>query len=595
MCGIVGYIGAREAQPVLINCLKRLEYRGYDSCGIALLGGSTEIYKDAIRIDALEKILQPNDSRTGIGHTRWATHGKPSAINAHPHADCTGKIAVVHNGVIENFMQLREQLTGEGHVFRSETDTEVIPHLIEKYFEGNLEQAVARALVDITGSYALIAIHSGSGDLVLSRKDSPLIVGIGDGEYFVASDAPAVLDYTDRVMYLEDGDLAAITRTGISVTQNGERVERTEDRIPWTVEEAQKAGYEHFMIKEIHEQPKVIRNTFAGHISSLELEVLLDIRSKETEYDNILILACGTSYHAALIGKNVIQRLTRMPVSVDIASEFNYSDTVLGNTLVMVITQSGETADCMKALKKAKELGCRTLVITNVVGSSAARIADDVLYIKAGPEISVAATKSFVAQLIMMYLFALSRSSIDVRSRTNLITELRQLPNKVLEILDREGDIAEQGKYLAGYENAFFIARGISFPVALEGALKVKEIAYIHAEGYPAGELKHGPFALLTPETPVIAIATRDNTYETLLANIKEIKARESPVIAIAEDGDEEIEKYVDAVIRVPRVDPIFSPVTAAVALHLLAYYTAKERGCSIDTPRNLAKSVTVE
>ncbi|UCC61208.1 MAG: glutamine--fructose-6-phosphate transaminase (isomerizing) [Dehalococcoidia bacterium] len=595
MCGIVGYIGERAAQPVLINCLKRLEYRGYDSCGIALLGGYTEIYKDAVRIEALEKSLQPNDSVIGIGHTRWATHGKPSEVNAHPHSDCSGKIAVVHNGVIENYMQLREQLTGEGHVFSSETDTEVIPHLIEKYYDRNLEQAVSRALNEITGSYAFITIHADSGELILSRKDSPLIIGIGDGEYFVASDVPAVLDYTDRVIYLEDGDLAAITKQGISITNNNERVTRVEDRVPWTVEEAQKAGYEHFMIKEIHEQPKVIRNTFAGHISALESEVELGLKNKEMGFSNILILACGTSYHAALIGKHVIQKLTQVPVTVDIASEFNYSESVLGNTLVMVITQSGETADCMKALKKAKELGCYTLVITNVVGSSAARIADDVLYIKAGPEISVAATKSFVAQLVMLYLFALSRSSIDVRSRASLIAELRQLPNKIHEILNREEDIAEQGRYLAGYENAFFVARGISYPVALEGALKVKEIAYIHAEGYAAGELKHGPFALLTPETPVIAIATRDNTYETILANIKEIKARESPVVAIAEDGDDEIGKYVDAVIRIPSVDPLFAPTTAVVALHLLAYYTAKERGCSIDMPRNLAKSVTVE
>ncbi|MGB2885792.1 MAG: glutamine--fructose-6-phosphate transaminase (isomerizing) [Dehalococcoidia bacterium] len=594
MCGIVGYVGEREAQPVLINCLKRLEYRGYDSCGIALLGGHTEVYKDAGRIEELEKILQSNESRTGIGHTRWATHGKPSEVNAHPHTDCSGKIAVVHNGVIENFLHLKEQLTNEGHTFRSETDTEVIPHLIEKYYQGNLEQAVTRALGDIAGTYAFIAIHADCKELVVARKDSPLIVGIGDKEYFVASDAPAVLDYTDRVVYLEDGDIVVITKNDIKITSNGKQVARTEDRVPWSIEEAQKAGYDHFMLKEIHEQPRVIRNTYAGYISTIEPEINLEIK-RDVDFDNILILACGTSYHAALVGKHVIQRLTHIPVNVDIASEFNYSDTVVGKTLVIIITQSGETADSIKSLKKAKELSCHTLVITNVVGSSATRIADDVLYIKAGPEISVAATKSFIAQLIMLYLFALARASVDVRSRGSLIAELRQLPNKVHEILDREGEIAERGKYLAQYENVFFIARGINFPIALEGALKVKEIAYIHAEGYPAGELKHGPFALLTPDTPVVAITTRDNTYETLLANIKEIKARESPVIAVAEEGDEEIEKYVDFVIRVPRVDPIFSPVVNTVALHLLAYYTAKERGCSIDMPRNLAKSVTVE
>ncbi|HEY49032.1 MAG TPA: glutamine--fructose-6-phosphate transaminase (isomerizing) [Dehalococcoidia bacterium] len=594
MCGIVGYIGAREAQPILINCLKRLEYRGYDSCGIALLGETAEVHKDAIRIEALERSLQPNDSQAGIGHTRWATHGKPSGINAHPHTDCSGTIAVVHNGVIENFLQLREQLTSEGHTFRSETDTEVIPHLIEKYYKGDLEPAVLKALADIAGSYAFIAIRAGCDELVVARKDSPLIIGIGDKEYLVASDVPAVLDYTDRVIYLEDGDLATITQGTFKLTSNGKQIERTVHRVPWTMEEAQKAGYEHFMLKEIHEQPRAIQNTFAGYISALEPEIDLGIR-KDIDFDNISIMACGTSYHAALVGKHAINKLVQIPVNVDMASEFNYSDTILGKSLVIVVTQSGETADSLKALKKAKELGCYTLVITNVVGSSATRIADDILYIKAGPEISVAATKSFVAQLIMLYLVALAHSAIDTRSRGSLLTELRQLPNRLYEILDREEEIAGHGKYLAGYDNIFFVARGINYPIALEGALKLKEISYIHAEGYAAGELKHGPFALLTLDTPVVAIAAKDNTYETLLANIKEMKARESPVIAIAEEGDAEIEQYVDFVVRVPKVDPLFSPVVNVTALQLLAYYTAKERGCPIDTPRNLAKSVTVE
>jgi glucosamine--fructose-6-phosphate aminotransferase (isomerizing) len=594
MCGIVGYVGKREAQPVLVNCLKRLEYRGYDSCGIALLGKNLEIYKDAVRIESLEKSLRPNSSHTGIGHTRWATHGKPSQKNAHPHTDCSGKIAVVHNGVIENFLQLREQLTKEGHIFRSDTDTEVIPHLIEKYYQGNLEQAVSRAIVDITGSYAFVAIHVDWHGLVVARNESPLILGVGDKEYIVASDVPAVLDYTDRVIYLEDGDIGVITENALICTSNGKQVERAEHRIPWSMEEAQKAGHEHFMIKEIHEQPRVIRNTYKGYISALEPVVNLGIE-RDTDLSDILILACGTSYYASLVGKHVIQSLSRIPVRVEIASEFNYSDTVLGKTWVIAITQSGETADSLRALKKAKESGCRTLVITNVVGSTATRIADETLYITAGPEISVAATKSFIAQLIMLYLLALAWSSAGVRSRVGLITELRQLPNKVQELLDRKEDIAEQAKYLARYDNVFFVGRGINFPIALEGALKLKEISYIHAEGYPAGELKHGPFALLTPDTPVVALAARDNTYETLLANIKEIKARESPVIAIAEEGDDEIQKYVDFVIRVPKVDPVFSPVVNAVALQLLAYYTAKERGCPIDTPRNLAKSVTVE
>jgi glucosamine--fructose-6-phosphate aminotransferase (isomerizing) len=593
MCGIVGYIGEREAQPVLVNSLKRLEYRGYDSCGLALLGAHVEVYKDVIRIGALERTLHPNGSHIGIGHTRWATHGKPSQINAHPHLDCSGKIAVVHNGVIDNFLRLKEQLIREGHTFRSETDTEVIPHLIEKYYQGDLGQAVSRTAADIAGSYAFIAVHIDCQQLAVARNESPLIVGIGDRENIVASDVPAVLDYTDRVVYLEDGDVGLISKDEIRLTNNGEPVKRAEHRIPWSIEEAQKAGHEHFMIKEIHEQPKAIQNTFKGYISAIEPVVNLGIR-RDIDFNNILILACGTSYHAALVGKHVIQRLAQIPVRVEIASEFNYSDTMLSKTWVIAITQSGETADCLKALKRAREFDCNTLVITNVVGSSATRIAEQILYIIAGPEICVAATKSFITQLVVLYLLALALASADVRTRTSMIAGLRQLPGKVQEVLDREGEIADYGKYLAGYENVFFIARGINFPIALEGALKLKEIAYIRAEGYPAGELKHGPLALFMPETPVIAIVARDNTYEPLLANIKEIKARESPVIAIAEENDE-ISKYVDFVIRVPRVDPIFSPVVNSVAVQLLAYYTAKERGCPIDTPRNLAKSVTVE
>ncbi|MFC2058704.1 glutamine--fructose-6-phosphate transaminase (isomerizing) [Chloroflexota bacterium] len=596
MCGIVGYIGQRKAQPALVNSLKSLEYRGYDSCGIALLGNgnSVEVHKDTLRVEALERTLSPNSSTIGIGHTRWATHGKPSQLNAHPHVDCSSRVAVVHNGVIDNFLKLKEQLTQEGHIFKTETDTEVIPHLIEKYYQGNLEQAVSRAINDITGSYAFIAIHPDCEQLIVARNESPLIIGIGDKETLVASDTPAVLDYTDRVMYLEDGDLAVITQDDIRITNNGQKVERPENRIPWTMEEAQKAGHEHFMIKEIHEQPRVIRNTYKGYVSAVEPVVNLGIK-RDDNFNNILLLACGTSYHAALIGKHVIHRLAQIPVRVEIASEFNYSDIMLGKTWVMAITQSGETADSLKALRKAKSFGCKTLAITNVVGSSATRIAEEILYLTAGPEISVAATKSFIAQLVVLYLLGLAWSSLDVRSRGNMISELRRLPDKVQELLDRESEIASFAKYLAGQKDMFLVARGINFPVALEGALKLKEIAYIHAEGYPAGELKHGPFALLTPNTPVIAIAARDNTYDTLLSNIKEIKARESPVFAIAEDDDSEVEKYVDFVIKVPKVDPLFSPVVNAVALQLLTYYTAREKGCPIDMPRNLAKSVTVE
>jgi len=515
-------------------------------------------------------------------------------MNAHPHLDCTEKIAVVHNGVIGNFQPLRDQLIEEGHVFRSETDTEIIPHLIEKYFQGDLEQAVRRALLDIDGSYAFIVLHADCDGLVVARKGSPLIVGLGDREYFIASDVPAVLDYTDRVIYLEDDDIALITKNGMRIVNNGTEAGREEHRITWNREDAQKGGYEHYMLKEIHEQPRVIEDTLRGYISTVEPQVDLGITT-DTGITDILMVACGTSYHAALVGKHVIEKLARIPVRVEIASEFNYSETVLNNTLGIGITQSGETADTLMALKKARATGCNTLAITNVLASSVTRIADQTFYIQAGLEICVAATKSFIAQLIAIYLFALSLSTEDVKRRRNLISELRRLPSKVQRVLDDQGQIAEYGKYLSKYESVFFVARGLNYPVALEGALKLKEIAYMHAEGCPAGELKHGPFALLTPTTPVIAIAARDNTYDTLVANIKEIKARESVVIAVADESDVEIDKHVDFVIRVPSVDPIFSPVVNSVVIQLLTYYAGRERGCPIDMPRNLAKSVTVE
>jgi len=484
-------------------------------------------------------------------------------------------------------------LTEEGHVFHSETDTEVIPHLIEKYLNGNLEQAVKRALLDIDGSYAFIVLGADCDQLVVARRGSPLIVGLGDGEYFIASDVPAVLEYTDRVVYLEDEDVGIITTDGLRIANNGNELNRHEHRIAWSIEDAQKGGYEHYMLKEIHEQPSVMHNTFRGHISTVEPRVVGI--TTEAGITDILMVACGTSYHAALVGKQVIEKLARIPVRVELASEFNYSEAVLNKTLSIGITQSGETADTLMALKKAKALGCSTMAITNVVGSSVTRIADQTFYIQAGPEICVAATKSFLAQLVAVCLFALAHTTGDVKYRSRLISELRQLPSKVQTVLDNENQIAEYGKYLSRYESVFFVARGLNYPVALEGALKLKEIAYIHAEGCPAGELKHGPFALLTPHIPVIAIAARDNTYDTLMANIKEIKARESVVIAIAEEGDTEIGKHVDFVIKVPSVDPVFSPAVNSVVMQLLTYYAAKERGCPIDMPRNLAKSVTVE
>ncbi|TET18104.1 MAG: glutamine--fructose-6-phosphate transaminase (isomerizing) [Dehalococcoidia bacterium] len=593
MCGIIGYIGDKQAQPILLNCLRRLEYRGYDSCGIAVTAGSIEVYKDAVRVEELTRVMPKLDGMAGIGHTRWATHGEPSQVNAHPHLDCSGNIAVVHNGVISNFQLLKQQLTGEGHNFISQTDTEVIPHLIEKYYDGNLEKAVETALRDIEGSYALIVLMAGEPKLVAARKDSPLIIGIGDRENIIASDVPAILDYTDRVIYLEDGDIGIITKDGIRVRRHGTKVNRKEHKISWSVDDAQKAGYEHFMLKEIHEQPKVIRDTLGEYIQAAE--PVVDLAVMRGDIESVLILACGTSYHAALVGKYIMEELLRIPVRAELASEFNYCAQTLARTGAIAITQSGETADMLKAMKKLKDMGCLVLAITNVVGSSASRIANQTIYTRAGPEISVAATKSFMAQLMVLYWLMMSYSKVDARRLTDLIMGLRQLPEKVQQVLDNEDKIMEGTKHLSGYENVFFIGRGINFPIALEGALKLKEISYIHAEGCAAGELKHGPFALLSENTPVIAIVAQDNTYEAMLTNIREVKARGSPLIALAEEGDGAIGQLADSVITVPKVDAIFSPVVNTVALQLLAYYTAKHRGCPIDTPRNLAKSVTVE
>jgi glucosamine--fructose-6-phosphate aminotransferase (isomerizing) len=594
MCGIVGYIGDKPAQPILFNCLKKLEYRGYDSCGIAIAMGGIEVYKDAIRIEALSKTAPHFDGMVGIGHTRWATHGGPSRINAHPHLDCNKNIAVVHNGVITNFQALKRQLMTEGHKFISETDTEIIPHLIEKYYSGNLEKAVAAALRDIEGSYAIIVLTAGEPKLVVARKDSPLIVGLGDRGNFVASDVPAFLDYTNRVVYLEDGDIGVVTRQGIKIRSNGAAVKREEHKILWTVKEAQKGGYEHFMLKEIHEQPRVIRNTLGEYSRTTELVFNLP-RVRDTGVESMVMVACGTSYHAALVGKYVMEEFLRVPVRVELASEFNYYSQTLAKTLAIAITQSGETADTLKAMKRLKESGCWVVAITNVVGSSASRIANQTIYTRAGPEISVAATKSFIAQLMVLYWLAISYSKADPRRSASLLMELRQLPTKVQQVLDDEAQIAEYAKYLAKRENAFFVGRGINYPVALEGALKLKEISYIHAEGLAAGEIKHHTLAVLSGTTPVIALLARDNTYEAMLTNIKEIKARGAPVLALAEEGDEAVEELADTIITVPHVDPIFSPVVNMVALQLLAYYVAKERDCPIDHPRNLAKSVTVE
>ncbi len=619
MCGIVGYVGEREALPIILKSLKRIEYRGYDSCGILVQdNGKMHVYKSVESIDYLKANLSESeyDGKIGIGHTRWATHGAPSKKNAHPHLDCKGEIAVVHNGIIENYQSIKDGFLSNC-AFKSETDTEVIPHLIHQTFgkfdqnasqqtfgkfdqnASQIKEAVKEALSRLNGSYAIIVAVEGFDGLIAARKESPLVIGVGDRENFIASDVPAVLEQTNRIIYLEEGDIAIVKRDSIYIENSGSEVKREETLIEWTIEDAEKGGYEHFMLKEIHEEPKAIIDTLRGYLAEDEINFGVDFKIEgDAKGKSILMVACGTSYYAALCGKHIIENLAKVPVQVELASEFNYSDFVLDgtNVMVMAITQSGETADTMMALKKAKRYGCKTVAITNVLGSSATRTADETIYIRAGPEIGVAATKSFIAQLVIFYLLGLFLAKMPESEFLEHLEELKRMPQIAMMVLDEEDiTIQKHARYLSKYEHAFFVGRGVNLAISLEGALKLKEISYIHAEGYAAGELKHGPFALLTKDTPVIAILTRDNIYEKTLGNVKEIKARGSPVIAIAEEGDEEVEKYVDEVIRVPKTGAIFSPIPNTVALHLLAYWTAKERECEIDKPRNLAKSVTVE
>ena len=592
MCGIIGYIGYRDAQPILLNSLKRLEYRGYDSFGIAIDDGHIEIFKDVGVVASTEGKLPSVRGKIGIGHTRWATHGVVNKINAHPHTDCNNKIAVVHNGVVENFQQLRESLVADGHNFISDTDTEVIPHLIEKYFTGDLEYAVNKALEKVTGTYAIIVMAEDCPYLIAAKRGSPLIIGRDDKQNFVASDVTAVLEYTNRVLYIDDNEICTVSRDKVKVCFNKKAIVKKESTIPWTVEETQKSGYAHFMLKEIHEQPKALENTFRGFISAIDPEI--HVMSRQSENSNILLLGCGTSYHAALVGEYLFNKLCHMVVRLKTSSEFNSCNMALNKTEVIGITQSGETADTLAALKKARNLGCRTIAITNVPESSVTRVAENVFYTRAGIEIGVAATKTFLAQLLSLYLLAVSYDSLDVRTRQDLINEMRMLPAKVQQVINSERAIASHAQSISNSDNVFFIARGINFAIALEGALKLKEISYIHAEAYSAGELKHGPLALIGPKTPVVAIVPQDDTYSMMLTSIKEIKARNAPILALADESDRTIGQFVDHTIYIPQIDTLFSPFLNTVALQLLAYYVAIERNCSIDRPVNLAKCVTV-
>lgn len=605
MCGIIGYTGFRDTKTILLECLKKLDYRGYDSAGVAIVEKKMKVFKEVGEIANLEKTIPTNLKGTiGIGHTRWATHGGVTKENAHPHLSCNKKIAIIHNGIIENYRILREELKKKGHTFRSQTDTEVIAHLIDDAYKGVLEDAVLSAVKKIKGSYSIVAISEDEPDkLVGARKESPLVIGVGDNENFLASDIPAFLKYTNRVMYLDDGELCVLTRNTIRVFDIAKKdIKKTIDLITWNIKDAEKSGFPHFMLKEIFDQPDTIHQALRGRISEIEQSITFPDRVERLLNNNlssIHIVACGTSYYAGLVGKYLIEKLTNIPVFVELASEYRYFGTRNELSLVIAITQSGETADTLAALREARISGCKTLVITNVIGSTATRLSDGFLLQQSGPEIGVAATKTFTSQIIVLSLIAMKiallQNKISSDELSKHLVHMKELPGKLRQILQRSDDIRKIAKQLKDATSVFFIGRGVNYPLSLEGALKLKEISYVHAEGFAAGELKHGPFALLTKGTPVVAIVTKDLTYDKMLANIGEVKARGSKVIAIAEDDDNEIDKHADKILRFPPDATIFSSIAITVILQLLAYHVANLRECSIDKPRNLAKSVTVE
>jgi glucosamine--fructose-6-phosphate aminotransferase (isomerizing) len=604
MCGIVGYVGTRQATPILIDALKRLEYRGYDSAGLAILtDNGISVCKTEGKIVDLEAKLPEMKGLCGIGHTRWATQGAPTTINAHPHV--SGNIAVVHNGIIENYQELYDWLKAQGYEFVSETDTEVLAHLAHKFYKGDLVKAVIESLKKVKGSYAAAYLCSDSKTVVAARKESPLVAGVGKGENFIASDVTALLKYTRDVVYMQDFEVVQLTGEDMQFFDfNGNPVNKRTETIEWNIEAAEKSGYPHFMLKEIHEQVSSVHDTLLGRISELSGDVILgEVTLSIDEIQNlekIVIIACGTSYNAGLLGKYLFESLAGIHTDVEISSEFRYANPVIsGSTLVIAISQSGETADTIAATREAKTYGCHTLAVTNVVGTTLSREVENIVYTRAGPEIGVAATKTFTSQLIALYLlsifFARKRKKMDVDRSKRLLVSMKQLPGMIQQILNNKEFIQKQAIRFSKARDYFFLGRSLNFPIALEGALKLKEISYIHAEGYAAGELKHGPLALISKETPVVAIATKSSTYDKMVNNIKEVKARSAQVIAIACMDDTEIEKYVDVVIKVPMADELLYPVLSSVVVQLLAYNSADALGCPIDKPRNLAKSVTVE
>jgi len=609
MCGIIGYIGNSKAAPILIEALKRLEYRGYDSAGISTINeNNILVEKDIGKIHEIEsKInLKGLNGNIGISHCRWATHGGVTKENAHPHTDCKNMISIVHNGIIENFSELKEQLIKKGHTFKSSTDTEVIAHLIEDHYDGDVEKATRKALKQIEGSYALGIICSKEPNkLIAARNESPLILGIGKNENFIASDVPAILKYTNKVVYLENNEIATLEKNNYSVKNiDGKNVEKNVNEIDWSPKLAEKSGYDHFMLKEIHEQPRAITETLNGRIENGNINLRKELEFSDADLKGIkriIIVACGTSWHAGLVGEFMLEELAKIPVEVEYGSEFRYRNPIINeNTLVIAISQSGETADTLAAIREAKKRNAKVLSIVNVKGSSIDRESDSVLYTYAGPEIGVASTKAFTAQLIVLYLFTLFMASfnksLDHKKITNLIEKLRKLPLQMESLLSEENEIKKIADIYKDKTNSLFLGRGVNFPIALEGALKLKEVSYLHAEGYPAAEMKHGPIALIDKNMPVLFIATKDDyTYKKVIGNIHEVKARNGIVIAIATEGDEEVGKLADHVVYIPKTLYILSSILTTIPLQLLAYYVAVERKLDPDKPRNLSKSVVVE
>ncbi|MDR4507099.1 MAG: glutamine--fructose-6-phosphate transaminase (isomerizing) [Candidatus Brocadiaceae bacterium] len=608
MCGIVGYVGSKDVLTILLDGIKRLEYRGYDSAGIAFIDDGKILFEKAVgKVAELEKKLNGNNfnAKLGIIHTRWATHGAPTIENAHPHADCHGEIAVVHNGIIENYDYLKSCLEKKGHQFRSQTDTEVLAHLIEEHLRNNLEEAVMNALKRVEGTYGIAVISIKDPDkIVAARKGSPLILGIGHQEYFIASDVSASLEHTRDVIYLDDNEIAIITpkKYEIKTVENIPTYKKVEE-VLWNIDMIEKQGFQHFMLKEIHEQPQALKNLMRGRIDGdkdpIKLGGLAQCEKDLLGAKRIVIIACGTSWHAGLVGEYMMEELLRVPVEVEYASEFRYRNPLIEEgTIVMTISQSGETADTLAAMKEAKKRGAKVLSICNVVGSSIAREADFGIYLHIGPEIGVASTKAFTAQVAALYLFSLHMFLLknkEFHTVSKMITEIKEIPGKVQVILDKEDEIRGITEIYKDKNNALYLGRGYNYPVALEGALKLKEISYIHAEGYPAAEMKHGPIALIDKNMPVIFIATKDSTYEKILNNIEEVKSRGGKIIAIATEGDMQIRNKVDHVLYIPETSNVLTPILSVIPLQLMAYYIAVQRGCDVDKPRNLAKSVTVE